>query len=457
MKHKNTSKHRKHKLNSEKIISKRALTPLGLFLFIFVGSGIYFQSTGAEFAFYQVATPVAALPAILLAVFLSKKRLNHTVEQFLTGAGHPTIMAMCMIYLLAGGFSSVAKATGGVESTVNLAMAFIPSFFILPGLFLVGALISTAMGTSMGTIAALAPIALGIAPKAGIALPLAAGAVMGGAMFGDNLSIISDTTIAATRTQGCKMRDKFRVNFFIAVPAALITVIILAALGGDGAVDADKPYNLLQVIPYATILIMAVSGLNVFAVLFTGILLAGVAGFLTVPDFTLLLFAQKIYEGFTGMQEIFILSIFIGGLGALMNEQGGLAFLEQKVEQFIKKFSQGKAKTMFAELGIGILVFTTNLCTANNTVAILVTGEVARNIAENNGIEPKRSAGILDIFSCVCQGLIPWGAQILLTASIFAISPLAVIPNVHYCMILFMCSIISIFFFAKKRSGAIKK
>jgi Na+/H+ antiporter NhaC len=378
-------------LNSEKIISKRALTPLGLFLFIFVGSGIYFQSTGADFAFYQVATPVAALPAILLAVFLSKKRLNHTVEKFLAGAGHPTIMAMCMIYLLAGGFSSVAKATGGVESTVNLAMAFIPSFFILPGLFLVGALISTAMGTSMGTI------------------------------------------------------------------AALITVIILAALGGDGAVDADKPYSLLQVIPYATILIMAVSGLNVFAVLFTGIVLAGVAGFLTVPDFTLLLFGQKTYEGFTGMEEIFILSIFIGGLGALMNEQGGLAFLEQKVEQFIKKFSQGKAKTMFAELGIGILVFTTNLCTANNTVAILVTGGVAKNIAENNGIEPKRSAGILDIFSCVCQGLIPWGAQILLTASIFAISPLSVIPNVHYCMILFMCSIISIFFFAKKRSGAIKK
>lgn len=220
---------------------------------------------------------------------------------------------------------------------------------------------------------------------------------------------------------------------------------------------SEKVISKRALTPLGLFLIMAVSGLNMFAVLFTGIVLAGVAGFITVPDFTLLIFAQKIYEGFTGMQEIFILSIFIGGLGALMKEQGGLAFLEQKVEQFIKRFSQGKAKTMFAELGIGILVFTTNLCTANNTVAILVTGGVAKNIAENNGIEPKRSAGILDIFSCICQGLIPWGAQILLTASIFAISPLSVIPNVHYCMILLACSIISIFFFAKKRSGVIKK
>jgi Na+/H+ antiporter NhaC len=426
---------------------------LALFLAIFVGSGVYFHATGADFAFYQVATPVAALPAIFLAVILSRKSLNQTVENFLSGAGHSNIMAMCMIYLLAGAFSSVAKSTGGVESTVNLAMAVIPSAFLLPGLFVVGALISTAMGTSMGTIAALAPIALGIAPKAGLDLHLVAGAVMGGAMFGDNLSIISDTTIAATRTQGCNMKDKFRVNFSIAVPAALITVVFLAFQGGDSAVDGDKPYQLLQVVPYATILVMALSGLNVFAVLSTGVVLAGVAGFITVPDFTLLTYAKNIYAGFTGMQEIFILSIFIGGLGALMKEQGGLAFLERKVELFIQRFSSGKNKILFAELGIGLLVFLTNLCTANNTVAILVTGDVARNIAENNGVEPKRSAGLLDIFSCICQGIIPWGAQILLTASIFVISPLTVITNVHYCLLLLVCSVLAIVIHGKRHNN----
>ncbi len=440
-------------MSSETPISKRALAPLALFLAIFVGSGVYFHATGADFAFYQVATPVAALPAIFLAVILSRKSLNQTVENFLSGAGHSNIMAMCMIYLLAGAFSSVAKATGGVESTVNLAMAVIPSAFLLPGLFVVGALISTAMGTSMGTIAALAPIALGIAPKAGLDLHLVAGAVMGGAMFGDNLSIISDTTIAATRTQGCNMKDKFRVNFSIAVPAALITVVFLAFQGGDSAVDGDKPYQLLQVVPYATILVMALSGLNVFAVLSTGVVLAGVAGFITVPDFTFLSYAKNIYAGFTGMQEIFILSIFIGGLGALMKEQGGLAFLERKVELFIQRFSSGKNKILFAELGIGLLVFLTNLCTANNTVAILVTGDVARNIAENNGVEPKRSAGILDIFSCICQGIIPWGAQILLTASIFVISPLTVITNVHYCLLLLVCSVLAIVIHGKQHNN----
>ncbi|MCP3944770.1 MAG: Na+/H+ antiporter NhaC family protein [Desulfobacteraceae bacterium] len=434
-------------------MSKRALAPLALFLSIFVGSGVYFQATGTDFAFYQIATPVAALPAILLAVLLSRKKLNQTVESFLSGAGHSTIMAMCMIYLLAGAFSCVTKDSGGVDSTVNFAMTMIPSAFLLPGLFLVGALISTAMGTSMGTIAALAPIALGIASKAGLDLPLVAGAVVGGAMFGDNLSIISDTTIAATRTQGCNMKDKFRVNFFIAGPAAFLTIMFLIFHGGSGVVNGDKPYQLFQVIPYAAILIMALTGLNVFVVLFTGLVLAGIVGFITVPGFTTLIYARTIYAGFTGMQEIFILSIFIGGLGALMKEQGGLAFLEQKVELFIQRFSSGKNKTLFAELGIGILVFLTNLCTANNTVAILLTGDVAKNIAANNGVEPRRSAGILDIFSCICQGLIPWGAQNLLAASIFAISPLTVIMNVHYCLLLFMCCLVSIVINNKKQTS----
>ena len=255
--------------------SLRALLPLGLFLTIFVGSGLYFQSLGTDFAFYQVAAPVAALPAIILSILLSKNALNKSVEEFLGGAGESNIMAMCMIYLLAGGFSAVAKATGGVDAVVALAMGIIPSAFLLPGLFITAALISTAMGTSMGTIAAIAPIALGIANEAGMPLALTAGVVTGGAMFGDNLSIISDTTIAATRTQGCEMRDKFRVNFAVAAPAALITLVFLAFQGGGQLPAQPEKASILLVLPYAAILFMAVSRLNVFAVLTTGIRPAG--------------------------------------------------------------------------------------------------------------------------------------------------------------------------------------
>ncbi|MCG8567956.1 MAG: hypothetical protein MI747_23050, partial [Desulfobacterales bacterium] len=291
----------------------------------------------------------------------------------------------CMIYLLAGGFSAVAKATGRVDAVVALAMGIIPSAFLLPGLFITAALISTAMGTSMGTIAAIAPIALGIANEAGMPLALTAGVVTGGAMFGDNLSIISDTTIAATRTQGCEMRDKFRVNFAVAAPAALITLVFLAFQGGGQLPAQPEKASILLVLPYAAILFMAVSGLNVFAVLTTGILLAGGAGFIAADNFTLLTYAKEIYNGFTGMQEIFILSIFIGGLGALMKSQGGLAALERLVSAGIHRIARGPLSRVAAEGGIGILVFLTNLCTANNTVSILVTGSVAKGIAEKQG------------------------------------------------------------------------
>lgn len=422
-----------------------ALLPLGLFLAIFVGSGLYFQSVGTSFAFYQVAAPVAALPAIILSILLSKQNLTETVERFLTGAGHSNIMAMCMIYLLAGGFSAVAKATGGVDSMVAVTISAIPPSFLLPGLFVVGALISTAMGTSMGTIAALAPIAVGVAGEAGLPMALTAGAVTSGAMFGDNLSIISDTTIAATRTQGCEMKDKFRVNVAVAVPAAILTIVVLLFQAKGTGIVETKDTSILLALPYAAILLMAVSGLNVFAVLLSGIVLAGIAGFIITPDFTLLTLAKETYNGFTGMQEIFILSIFIGGLGELMKAQGGLLALERLISSGIRRVASGKGGTAIAEAGIGVLVFLTNLCTANNTVSILVTGSVAKNIAEANGVEPKRAAGTLDIFACICQGLIPWGAQILLVASIFNISPLAVVSNVHYCMVLLLCAVVALF------------
>ncbi|MCG8567080.1 MAG: Na+/H+ antiporter NhaC family protein [Desulfobacterales bacterium] len=432
--------------------SLRALLPLGLFLTIFVGSGLYFQSLGTDFAFYQVAAPVAALPAIILSILLSKNALNKSVEEFLGGAGESNIMAMCMIYLLAGGFSAVAKATGGVDAVVALSMGIIPASFLLPGLFLVSALISTAMGTSMGTIAAVAPIALGIAGETNMPLALTAGAVAGGAMFGDNLSIISDTTIAATRTQGCEMRDKFKVNFAVACPAALFTLVFLAFQAKGTQIPAPKDASLILAIPYAAILIMALSGLNVFAVLSSGIIMAGLAGFLAAPDFTLLTYAKEIYNGFTGMQEIFILSIFIGGLGELMKTQGGLTSLEKIISGIIQKLSRGKEAKASAEAGIGLLVFLTNLCTANNTVSIIVTGNVVKGLAKEHGVSPRRAAGILDIFSCICQGLIPWGAQLLLAGSIFKISPVAIVGQMHYCLALFICTSIAMVLTARKKA-----
>ncbi len=431
-----------------------ALLPLLSFLVIFLGSGLYFQMQNTEYAFYQIATPVAALPAILLAVFLSRDKLNATIEDFLKGAGHSHIMAMCIIYLLAGAFSSVAKATGGVDATVALALALLPDYFLLPGIFLVSGFISTAMGTSMGTIAALAPIALGIAGSAGLPLPLVAGTVVGGAMFGDNLSIISDTTIAATRSQGCQMRDKFRVNIFIALPAALLTIGLLLGVQGSHSLAVPEITEIILVLPYLGILALALSGLNVFAVLTVGLLLSGGVGFAFMDSYNLVSFSKDIYAGFTNMQEIFILSMFIGGLSALMKKQGGLAFLSRGIEKLIAIISQRFNSGAVAEAGIAAMVGLTNACTANNTVSIIVTGSVARELAEKHQVSPRRSASILDVFSCVCQGLLPYGAQTLLAASIFGIAPLAIVGKTYYCFILALIACADIVREGMKRAPA---
>lgn len=424
--------------------SALALLPLLLFLAIFLGSGTYYHLQGVEYAFYQVQGPVAALPALLLGVILSRRSLHDSVETFLRGAGHETIMAMCMIYLLAGAFSAVTSATGGVEATVSLALRMIPESLLLPGLFLVGAFISTAMGTSMGTIAALAPIALGIAETAGLSLPLVAGTVLGGAMFGDNLSFISDTTIAATRSLGCRMRDKFAANIYIALPAALVVLVILWLSPGGTAVSAPNDLQFLKVLPYMAILIMALAGLNVFAVLPAGILFAGLIGILTGDGYGLTSLAGDIWTGFTKMQEIFILSIMIGGLSALMKEQGGLAFIVHKVEAFIHRFSRDGVNRALAEGGIACVVALTNLCTANNTVAIIVSGDVARNLTQRNNVPPRQAASTLDIFSCVIQGLIPYGAQILLVSSVMGLNPLQVVGKVYYCYLLALAGMVAI-------------
>ncbi|MEZ9390541.1 Na+/H+ antiporter NhaC family protein [Vibrio splendidus] len=436
--------------NSNAVIapSAVALIPLIVFLALFIGVGTYLSLQGVDFAFYQLPAPIAALPAVMLALLLSKDKLNRAIEQFLGGVGHKDIIAMCMIYLLAGAFAAVAKASGGVDATVNLGLSAIPTSMILPGIFLISAFIATAMGTSMGTIAAVAPVALGIADSAGMSIPLTAGVVLSGAMFGDNLSIISDTTIAATRSQGCEMRDKFKENIRIALPAALIAIVIFAFNSTATQVPETGPIEWLKVLPYITILILAVSGMNVFVVLTIGILLAGGVSLGSVENYGMTDYAQDIYAGFGNMQEIFLLSMLIGGLSELMRRQGGLAFLTSLVSGVIRAFGSSHSKqanSRASELGIAGLVSMVNLCTANNTVAIIVSGSVARQLAEENNVSPRRSASLLDIFSCVIQGVLPYGAQVLLLGSVFNLSPLDIVANSYYCFALAVVAVVAVF------------
>lgn len=428
--------------------SALALLPLGLFLLLFIGVGTYLTLQGVDFAFYQLPAPIATLPAIIVAIILSKEKLNKSIEQFLNGVGHQDIIAMCMIYLLAGAFAAVAKASGGVDATVNLGLSLLPTSMILPGIFLISAFIATAMGTSMGTIAAVAPVALGIAQSSGMSIPMTAGVVLSGAMFGDNLSIISDTTIAATRSQGCEMKDKFRENIRIALPAAIITLVIFAFSSTATQTPPTDSIEWLKIVPYLAILILAVSGVNVFVVLSLGIVMAGCVSLYSIDDYHLTQLGQDIYTGFGNMQEIFLLSMLIGGLSELMRRQGGLIFLTQLVSKAIRIFGRKHSQTAnsrASEIGIAGLVSLTNVCTANNTVAIIVSGSVARKLAEENGITAKRSASLLDIFSCVMQGLLPYGAQVLLLGSTFGLSPLQIVSNSYYCIILAFTAIASVF------------
>ncbi|WP_305816171.1 Na+/H+ antiporter NhaC family protein [Photobacterium leiognathi] len=427
--------------------SALALLPLGIFLALFIGVGTYLTMQGVDFAFYQLPAPVAALPAVVVAILLSKEKLNKAIEQFIRGVGHSDIIAMCIIYLLAGAFASVAKASGGVDATVNLGLALIPASMILPGLFVISAFIATAMGTSMGTIAAVAPVALGIAQASGMDVALTAGVVLSGAMFGDNLSIISDTTIAATRSQGCQMKDKFRENVKIAIPAAIAAIVLFTFNSSVTQLPETSPIEWLKVMPYITILVLAVSGVNVFVVLSVGILLAGGVGLTSVADYSLTNFGKDIYGGFGNMQEIFLLSMLIGGISELMRQQGGLAFLTQSISRVINVFSsthKASENLRASEFGIAGLVSLTNFCTANNTVAIIVSGGVARELADENGVTPRRSASLLDIFSCVIQGVLPYGAQALLLGSVFELSPLDVVAHSYYCFFLAIAAIIAI-------------
>lgn len=416
----------------------RALLPLGLFLSLFLGTGLWFTVQGQADAFYQLRAPVAILPAIVLAFWLARR--ERPLETFLGGMGHADVLLMCLIFLLAGAFAAVSKAIGGVDAVVWLTLHAIPPWLALPGLFLVAGFVALAMGTSMGTIAAVAPIALGVAGAAGIDPALALGAVLSGATFGDNLSVISDTAIAASRLQGASVRDKFRANFWLALPAALACLVLLAALGNGAAAPSVPAVSPWLALPYVVVLGLALIGVDVLIVLSVGLLLAGGFGVLLTDGYAPGAFSADIYRGFEGMFEILLLSLLIGGLAALARAQGGLAWLAQR----IAALARGAAGRRNGELSLAAVSTLTDVFTANNTVALLISGSTAREIAQRHGVSPARSASLLDVFACVTQSVLPYGAQILLAASIAKTSPLALVGQVHYGWLLALVALGSI-------------
>jgi len=422
--------------------SAAALLPIGIFLVIFLGSGVV---TGD---FYAMPAIVAFLIA-LLAAFLQHREIGFQEKIGIVsrGVGDENIITMCLIFLSAGAFSGAVTAAGGVESTVNLGLSVMPPHVAVAGLFVIGCFISVSMGTSMGTIAALAPIAAGISEKTGFAMSVCIAAVVCGAMFGDNLSMISDTTIAAVKTQGCEMKDKFRENFRIVLPAALVTVVLFWIVTRDGSYEMTGalPYNAWQVLPYVLVLVGALIGINVFVVLVTGTvtsLVIGVAtGSLAVGEMF-----SAVGEGVTGMYDITVISIVVAGIVSLVREYGGIQF----ILGLIRKSIRGKRG---AEAGIAGLALLVDLCTANNTVAIVMAGPIAKEISEEFQVSPRRSASLLDIFTSVGQGLIPYGAQLLSAASLTGLTTFEIIPHLYYPVLMAVSAVLFIIFRKSRIEG----
>lgn len=421
--------------------SALALLPIIIFLVIFLGGGIILGD------FYAMPAIVAFLIALCVAFFQKPKMtFDEKIKIIANGVGDDNIITMCLIFLCAGGFSGAVTAAGGVESTVNLGLSVFPSSVAVVGLFVIGSFISVSMGTSMGTIAALAPIAVGISEKTGFSLAICIGAVMCGAMFGDNLSLISDTTIAAVKTQGCKMKDKFKENFFIVFPAMILTIIIfwVITINGRYQITDELNYNILRVLPYVLVLVGALIGINVFVVLIGGTIISLIVGVATGS-----LGANEIFsvvgDGITGMYDITVISIIVACIVALVKEYGGIQFILNIIGKNIKN-KKG------AELGVACLSVLVDVCTANNTVAIVIAGPIAKEISNKYHIEPKRTASLLDIFSSATQGLIPYGAQLLSAATLTGLTPFDIMPYLYYPVLMAASAILFILFRKRKNS-----
>lgn len=395
--------------------------------------------------FYKVPITVAFMAASAYAVVMSGGvPLRQRIDIYSRGAATGQMMLMFWIFILAGAFAQSAKVMGAIDATVNLALTLLPGNMLLAGLFLAACFISISVGTSVGTIVALTPIAAGVAQQTGASIPLMTAVIVGGSFFGDNLSFISDTTIVATSTQGCKLSDKFRVNSFIVFPAALIILVVYIIMGSEIASPqhvAEVAY--LKVIPYLTVLIVAIAGMNVMAVLALGIILTGVIG-ISDGSFDIYGWMQAMGEGITGMGELIIITMMAGGLLEIIRHNGGIDFIIERLTSHVNS-KRG------AELAVAGLVSLVDLCTANNTVAIITVGGIAKQIADRFGVDSRKCASILDTFSCAVQGLIPYGAQILMAAGLAALNPISLMPYLYYPLAIGLMALMAILFRYPKR------
>ncbi len=420
-----------------------ALLPILVFLIIYIGVGVYYEyirpQEGVQ-GFYVMSVVVAFMAAIAVALFQNRSiSFDEKLRICASGMGDDNILTMIFIFLLAGAFSGVASASGCAEDTANMLLSFVPGRLTVLGIFLIACIISMAMGTSCGTITVMGSLALSISQSAGLSLPLCFGALVGGSMFGDNLSFISDTTIAATKTQGCQMRDKFRENFFIALPAALITCVILliVAWTNKAAAVGEYSFNIFRALPYFVILIAALIGINVFIVLGFGLLLCTAIGIFSGSIDIHNIFISM-GSGVSGMYETIVVTILATALSALIKYNGGF----EAIITFIKKHFHGSKG---GQLGIILISMLMDISTANNTVAIVVTAPIATDIRKEYEITPQRTASLMDISTCIAQGIIPYGAQLLIAAGIAGISSIQIMPYLFYPYLLFVCVLVATF------------
>ena len=409
-----------------------ALSPLLVFIVLYLVTSIIARD------FYKVPITVAFMISSIFAVAISGRLpLKKRIETFSRGAGTGNLMLMLWIFVLAGAFANSAKVMGSIDATVNLTLTLLPAQMLLAGLFLAACFISLSIGTSVGTIVALVPIAAGIAQSTGTPIAMMTAVVVGGAFFGDNLSFISDTTIAATQTQGCRLSDKFRVNTFIVAPAALLILLIYAFMGSSVQEPASIPQiELMKVVPYLVVLITAVFGMNVMAVLTLGLMLTGIIGMLN-GSYDMYGWFKAMGDGILGMGELIIITMMAGGLLEIVRENGGIDFIIQKLTA---KVSSKRG----AEFSIAALVTLTNICTANNTVAIITVGGIAKQIGDRFGVDNRKCASLLDTFSCFTQGIIPYGAQLLMAAGLARLNPIDIMPYLYYPLALGFSALLAI-------------
>lgn len=417
----------------------RALSPLLVFLLLYLVTSLILQD------FYKVPITVAFLISSIYALSITKGKLSDNIKIFSKGAGDNNLLLMLWIFILAGAFASSAKEMGGIDAAVNASLRWLPSSAILPGLFLASCFISISIGSSTGTVAALVPIAWGLSGELNIDSALAVGLVVGGAYFGDNLSFISDTTIVATQTQGCKMHDKFRENISLVGPVALLMLVVYYFLGRDVTGLKDVPeVDFLRVIPYLTVIISAMCGLNVVLVLMFGLAISGLIG-ICQGSFDLWGWFASIQSGITNMSDLIIMTLLAGGMLSIIRHNGGIDYL---LKALTKKINGRRG----GEMSISLMVFLVNLCTANNTVALITVGPIAKDISQRYGINPRRSASILDTVSCFTQGILPYGMQTLMAVSLTALTPIDVFTHLYYPMLIGLAVFLSILFKRNKKT-----